>query len=68
MKISKGAVLFHLAAVMTYPTAAQPTGDDWKLVAYNFARANNYDIPDKDVTSSLDTSAMLLPQGFLPPT
>jgi len=36
---------------------AQPpaTGDDWRLVAYNFARVNNYPIDDKDVTITLDT-------------
>ncbi len=32
-----------------------PQGDDWKLVAYNFARVNNYPVDDKEVTMSLDT-------------
>ena len=55
MKIWKGAVLFCFAVAMAGQAAAQSTGDDWRLVAYNFARVNNYNIDDKEVTVTLDT-------------
>ena len=49
-------MLFLFAATAVY---AQPQvssqGDDWRLVAYNFARVNNYNIDDKEVTMTLDT-------------
>jgi heat shock protein HslJ len=60
MKIWKGAVLFCFAALMVGQAAAQTTGDDWKLVAYNFARVNNYSIDDKEVTVTLDTREQLI--------
>lgn len=55
MKILKGVVLVCALAIITGTTYAQSTGDDWKLVAYNFAGINNYNIDDKDVTVTLDT-------------
>ena len=55
MKILKGAVLVCALALISSQGLAQSTGDDWKLVAYNFASNNNYNIDDKDVTVTLDT-------------
>lgn len=54
-------VFFLLFAVGMAPaavfaqTATSSQGDDWRLVAYNFARVNNYNIDDKEVTMTLDT-------------
>ncbi|HCA57400.1 MAG TPA: hypothetical protein DEP46_05365, partial [Blastocatellia bacterium] len=49
-------MLFLFAATAVY---AQPQvssqGDDWRLVAYKFARVNNYNIDDKEVSMTLDT-------------
>lgn len=55
MKILKGAVLVCAIAFIAGQALAQSTGDDWKLVAYNFASSNNYNIDDKEVTLTLDT-------------
>jgi len=55
MKILKGAVLFCIAMAMVGEAAAQSELDDWKLVAFNFARMNNYNISDKEITVTLDT-------------
>ena len=46
--------LFAAAAVYAQPQVSSQ-GDDWRLVAYNFARVNNYNIDDKEVTMTLDT-------------
>lgn len=57
MKILKGAVLVCAIALIAGQALAQSTGDDWKLVAYNFASNNNYNIDDKEITVTLDTLA-----------
>ena len=44
--------LFAAAAVYAQPQVSSQ-GDDWRLVAYNFARVNNYNIDDKEITMTL---------------
>ncbi len=47
-------LLFAATAIYAQPQVSSQ-GDDWRLVAYNFARVNNYNIDDKEVTMTLDT-------------
>jgi len=50
------SLLFVALGLLVFSGLAQNTAlDDWKLVAYNFARVNNYPVEDKDVTMTLDT-------------
>lgn len=50
------SLLFVSLGLFVFSGLAQSTAlDDWKLVAYNFARVNNYPVEDKDVTMTLDT-------------
>lgn len=50
------AVACLLFAICSTAAAQTPeANDDWRLVAYNFARVNNYPIDDKSVTITLDT-------------
>ena len=47
--------ILFLAASSTIAQSVQASGDDWKLVAYNFSRLNSYPIEDKEVTLSIDS-------------
>ena len=57
MKTTIKGIMFLCACLLFSQGAITQTAssDDWKLVAYNFARVNNYDINGKDVTVTLDT-------------
>lgn len=48
-------ILVFAAGSAIAQSVQQASGDDWKLVAYNFSRLNNYPIEDKEVTLSIDT-------------
>ncbi len=47
--------ILFLSADWAIGQSVQVSGDDWKLVAYNFSRMNNYQIEDKEVTLSIDS-------------
>jgi hypothetical protein len=49
--------LFAATAIYAQPQVSSQ-GDDWRLVAYNFARVNNYNIDDKEVTMTRAATAL----------
>lgn len=55
MNLIKGVMILCALAAVSGQVFSQSSGDDWKLVAYSFARVNNYNIGDKEVTITLDT-------------
>ena len=54
--MKKLILLIAATAILAVSGIAQPSQlDDWKLVAFDIGRLNNYSVEDKDVTMTLDT-------------